>query len=108
MRPLQERWASARQQILEALEVERAEEAARLAAKLRLRTDLKSEKLLGKWIEELTSVRVLDPACGSGNFLYVALRRLLDLWLERNPLRGSGRHLSRSSEYRVAKTALRH
>src|SRR5690606_33468142 len=31
---------------------------------------------------ELASVRVLDPACGSGNFLYVALRRLLDLQKE--------------------------
>ncbi len=29
--------------------------------------------------EELASVRVLDPACGSGNFLYVALASLLDL-----------------------------
>jgi type II restriction/modification system DNA methylase subunit YeeA len=27
-------------------------------------------------------VRILDPACGSGNFLYVALRRMLDLWKE--------------------------
>jgi type II restriction/modification system DNA methylase subunit YeeA len=43
---------------------------------------LPSEKLLGAWIEELTSIRVLDPACGSGNFLYLALRRMLDLWLE--------------------------
>ena len=24
-------------------------------------------------------MKILDPACGSGNFLYVALRRLLDL-----------------------------
>ena len=29
--------------------------------------------------ERLGSVRVLDPACGSGNFLYIALRSLLDL-----------------------------
>jgi type II restriction/modification system DNA methylase subunit YeeA len=27
----------------------------------------------------LTRVRILDPACGSGNFLYVALAKLLDL-----------------------------
>ena len=33
-------------------------------------------------MEELSKVRVLDPACGSGNFLYVALRRMLDLWKE--------------------------
>ncbi|HRO25693.1 MAG TPA: class I SAM-dependent DNA methyltransferase, partial [Promineifilum sp.] len=31
---------------------------------------------------ELAAIRVLDPACGSGNFLYVALRRLLDLQKE--------------------------
>jgi type II restriction/modification system DNA methylase subunit YeeA len=29
--------------------------------------------------EELAAVRVLDPACGSGNFLYVALAALKDL-----------------------------
>ena len=29
--------------------------------------------------ERLRGVEVLDPACGSGNFLYVALRSLLDL-----------------------------
>ncbi|MHB1795048.1 MAG: class I SAM-dependent DNA methyltransferase [Acidobacteriaceae bacterium] len=82
MRPLEQRWAIVRQRILEALEIERAEEAARNSRQARLRTDLPSQKLLADWIDELTSVRVLDPACGSGNFLYVALRRLLDLWLE--------------------------
>ena len=29
--------------------------------------------------ERLANVTVLDPACGSGNFLYMALRSLLDL-----------------------------
>ena len=29
--------------------------------------------------DRLTDVRVLDPACGSGNFLFVALKKLLDL-----------------------------
>ena len=29
--------------------------------------------------DRLASVTVLDPACGSGNFLYIALRALLDL-----------------------------
>jgi type II restriction/modification system DNA methylase subunit YeeA len=38
--------------------------------------------LLMGFTEELASVRVLDAACGSGNFLYVALRQLLDLWKE--------------------------
>ena len=82
MRPLEKRWAEVKQQILDELEIERAEEAARNHRQARLRVDRKSEKLLGDWIEELSSIRVLDPACGSGNFLYVALRRMLDLWLE--------------------------
>ncbi len=30
-------------------------------------------------LERLRAVRVLDPACGSGNFLYVTLRQLKDL-----------------------------
>ena len=82
VRPLQQRWEAAKQRILEALAIERAEESANNSKQARLRVDLPSEKLLGEWIDELTAVRVLDPACGSGNFLYVALRRLLDLWLQ--------------------------
>ena len=35
--------------------------------------------LLRRFREELAAVQVLDAACGSGNFLYVALRLLLDL-----------------------------
>ena len=37
---------------------------------------------LEAFAQEIAAVRVLDPACGSGNFLYVALRRLLDLQKE--------------------------
>jgi hypothetical protein len=36
-------------------------------------------ELLHGFTAELAAVRVLDPACGSGNFLYLALKRLLDL-----------------------------
>jgi len=36
--------------------------------------------LLQDWAAELSRIRVLDPACGSGNFLYLALKRILDLW----------------------------
>jgi type II restriction/modification system DNA methylase subunit YeeA len=44
----------------------------------KLRADL--EEMLLDWVAALANVRVLDPACGSGNFLYIALRRMLDLW----------------------------
>lgn len=36
-------------------------------------------KLIETFHDRLTKVTVLDPACGSGNFLYVALNLLLDL-----------------------------
>ena len=38
--------------------------------------------MLRRFVDELSHVRVLDPACGSGNFLYVALKLLLGLWKE--------------------------
>ncbi len=46
------------------------ERQARLAELAALRQEM---------LAALRGVRVLDPACGSGNFLYVALRQLLDL-----------------------------
>ena len=39
----------------------------------------RAERELVGFAERLRSVRVLDPACGSGNFLYVSLKELLDL-----------------------------
>jgi type II restriction/modification system DNA methylase subunit YeeA len=35
--------------------------------------------VLNAFLERLRAVRVLDPACGSGNFLYLALQSLKDL-----------------------------
>ncbi|MBC8876522.1 MAG: class I SAM-dependent DNA methyltransferase [Planctomycetes bacterium] len=37
------------------------------------------DRKLRDFVEELAHVRILDPACGSGNFLYVAVNLLLDL-----------------------------
>ena len=37
------------------------------------------QHLLTGFAGRIATVRVLDPACGSGNFLYVALKELLDL-----------------------------
>ncbi len=39
----------------------------------------RAERELADFAERLRAVRVLDPACGSGNFLYVSLKELLDL-----------------------------
>lgn len=41
--------------------------------------EAQAHRLLADFSAEIAGVRVLDPACGSGNFLYVALRELLNL-----------------------------
>jgi len=42
----------------------------------------KAGEQLRAFSDEIAALRVLDPACGSGNFLYMALRQLLDLQKE--------------------------
>ena len=44
--------------------------------------DPEARRLFEGYLERLRNVRVLDPACGSGNFLYVALQALKELELE--------------------------
>jgi type II restriction/modification system DNA methylase subunit YeeA len=44
--------------------------------------DPEALRLFGAFLERLRAVRILDPACGSGNFLYMALQALKDLELE--------------------------
>ncbi len=64
MEPLRREWDAARQEAGELLaDGDDADAHARLLA----------------FQQRLASVTVLDPACGSGNFLYLALRALLDL-----------------------------
>ncbi len=77
MAPLEARW---RQVKAEALALAESAEKQKGSAYAKLRAQMQ-EKLYA-WLEELSGVRVLDPACGSGNFLYLALRRMLDLWRE--------------------------
>ncbi len=43
--------------------------------KARLEADIR----LDRFLRRLAAVKVLDPACGSGNFLYVTLQKLKDL-----------------------------
>jgi type II restriction/modification system DNA methylase subunit YeeA len=84
--PLQRRWADVKTQALALVKALEKERAAEVAAKRKgtaypkIRKEL--QELLLNWVEELSELRVLDPACGSGNFLYLALRRMLDLWHE--------------------------
>src|SRR5581483_3450925 len=74
MAPLRRRWAEVQREA-EALAQRR--DAASGAQRTRLNQAL--ERLLRGFAEVIAAIRVLDPACGSGNFLYVSLKLLLDL-----------------------------
>lgn len=75
MAPLRRKWEAVQAQ------AEVLREAWQGAATPRTAQNRRNEliALLGQFQDELSSIRVLDPACGSGNFLYVALAALLDL-----------------------------
>jgi type II restriction/modification system DNA methylase subunit YeeA len=76
MAPLRRRWVEVRAKAEKLLERPKPGKAAGKKLQIRLRS------LLLGFVDELSHLRVLDPACGSGNFLYVALKSLLDLWKE--------------------------
>ncbi len=77
IKPLRARWNAIASHLRE---LEQSSGTASLQQFKRTRKEVESRLLA--WIDELSSVTVLDPACGSGNFLYVAMQSLLDLWLE--------------------------
>ena len=75
VRPLLAEWETAKAGI--AAMVERADTAGAPAAQTRLRR--RADRALRTFLERLRRFIVLDPACGSGNFLYLALHALKDL-----------------------------
>jgi hypothetical protein len=84
MQPLRRRWAGVKAEA-ETLAAKR-DGAKSAAARTKAGNELTS--LLLGFAGELAQVKVLDPACGSGNFLYMALKQLLDLWKEVSTLAG--------------------
>ena len=78
MAPLRQRW----QQVKVEAEALAGKRDAAPAGRSRQNLNQKLQQLLQGFAREIAAVRVLDPACGSGNFLYVALRQLLGLWSE--------------------------
>ena len=75
VRPWLAGWARAKAEIEAALE--KAEAARSRAA--RTRAGALAERRLRAFLEDLRGFTVLDPACGSGNFLYLALHALKDV-----------------------------
>ena len=75
VRPLIAEWQAAKVEI--AAMMDRADAAGSPAARTRLRRQ--ADRALGTFLERLRRFTVLDPACGSGNFLYLALHALKDI-----------------------------
>ena len=75
VRPLLAEWEATKAEI--AATIERADAAKSAAARTRLRQQ--ADRSLRSFLERLRKFTVLDPACGSGNFLYLALHALKDI-----------------------------
>ena len=75
VRPLLAEWERKKAAI--AAELERAEAARSRAARMKRRNE--AERRYRAFLARLREFTVLDPACGSGNFLYLALQALKDL-----------------------------
>ncbi len=75
VRPLLAEWKVVKAEVADKLE--RADAAGSRAARTRLRRQ--ADRALRTFLERLRAFTVLDPACGSGNFLYLALYALKDI-----------------------------
>ena len=80
-RPLLAEWAKAKKRIEDAMTGKPASKAGVMRAGTRLgaagRRD--AERVYRAFLDRLRAFRVLDPACGSGNFLYLSLLALKDI-----------------------------
>ena len=75
IRPWVAEWAAEKAKI--AAELERAEAGKSSATRTKRRNE--AERRYWTFLNRLRAFTVLDPACGSGNFLYLALQALKDL-----------------------------
>jgi len=73
--PLLARWATTKEEIAAGLA--KADKSKSPSAGKKHRVE--AEQKLQGFLRRLAEYRVLDPACGSGNFLYLALQALKDL-----------------------------
>ena len=97
--PLRREFAAMRERV-EELAAGREPSALTLEGRRRERLPPWERDAEAEWrafLERLRAVRVLDPACGSGNFLYVTLRLLKDL--EEQAIRWGGERLRSPGEF---------
>jgi len=75
-RPLLAEWATVHEKMAAALE---AGTVARVGSRTKRDAASRAEVPFRRFLDRLRAFRVLDPACGSGNFLYLALLALKDI-----------------------------
>lgn len=88
--PLRAEFAAMRARVLELL-------ASKGTPDTRRKNRTKADKAFRDFLHRLKNVTVLDPACGSGNFLYIALQLLHDL--EREAILWGSDALRRNLEF---------
>jgi hypothetical protein len=79
MEPLRRKWDEVRRVTNDELRVTSGEDSG--SSLVTPNSSLAYTRLVD-YSNEIAAIRVLDPACGSGNFLYLALRELLNLQKE--------------------------
>jgi type II restriction/modification system DNA methylase subunit YeeA len=78
MAPLRQQWEKVN---VQAQKLATSRDAAK-TKQTKNKAERKLRDLLLGFGQDLAKILILDAACGSGNFLYVALRQLLNLWKE--------------------------
>ncbi len=82
MQPLRREWQETRESIANLLATGKAKPTGKekpLSRDAANKAHREARALLRQFHERLAHIKVLDPACGSGNFLYVTLQKLKDL-----------------------------
>jgi hypothetical protein len=82
MAPLRREWSDVQSKVESLLEKRRAAKSAKTKKReqeIIREADAAIAAAIESFLHRLASVTILDPACGSGNFLYVAIQQLLNL-----------------------------
>lgn len=78
LRPLQSEWKEVKADI-KALLAGKQKPPVRAKTKRRMKPMEAAEERRAKFLKRLKDIKILDPACGSGNFLYLALQGVKDI-----------------------------
>lgn len=87
LEPLRRDWDSVKASVQTRLEkvaeeVEEAQKKGKLSDQIEPKAREAARKDIEKFLSDLQSLRILDPACGTGNFLYVSMELLKSLETE--------------------------